>query len=202
MEGLFLHRFLLMGEDSEPYLIPNPEKAEKWEKPSPKWDRLTRKVWVIWDKGLEHSPISNQLAIENMRRKASASGFELTVVSTENVQELIGKETHDRIEEALRNKQIKADNIYLRSDLWRIALVARHGGVYFDSTFVLLEDLDWLVDIAFFPPELIFNRYGNLPRVLFSFHPWYGNPANWFVDKAANTKSQWHLGYESNFFAA
>lgn len=90
----------------------------------------------------------------------------------------------------------------MRPDLWRIAIVAKHGGVYFDSTFVLLKDLDWLIDIARWPTQYIYNRYGKLPRAVFSFHPWFGNSADWELDLRVHTKSQWHMGYENNFFAA
>ena len=34
------------------------------------------------------------------------------------------------------------------------------------------------------------------------FHPIEGTPFSWQVDEAANTKSTWHLAYESNLIAA
>lgn len=82
-----------------------------------------------------------------------------------------------------------------RSNLIRIALVLKHGGVYMDSTFILLDGLEWIVNIDQYPSEYIFNRYGSLPRVLLTFHPWYANPSDWQIDEVANTKSAWHLAY-------
>lgn len=82
-----------------------------------------------------------------------------------------------------------------------MALVLENGGVYMDTTYVLLESLDWLLNIAKYPSQFVFNRYGELPKIFFTFHPWYSNPAEWTVDDKANTKSAWHIAYENNFFA-
>jgi hypothetical protein len=65
-----------------------------------------------------------------------------------------------------------------------------------------MENLDWLVNIGRYPSQHIFNRFGHLPKVVML---WYGqgaSPFDWKIDERYNTKSMWHLAYESNFIAA
>lgn len=65
-----------------------------------------------------------------------------------------------------------------------------------DASYILLENLDWLINIASYPSEYVFNRYGELPEVFMFFNPNYGCPYNeWVVDTNFNTKSLWHLAY-------
>ena len=85
----------------------------------------------------------------------------------------------------------------------RLALLAKHGGVYMDVSYVLLEGLDWLVKIASYPSQFVFNRYGQVPEVFMFFNPHYGGSFDeWQVDPQHNTKAHWHLSYENNFIAA
>ena len=90
----------------------------------------------------------------------------------------------------------------MKYDLYRLALVAKYGGVYMDASYILLQDLDWLVKIAQQPSSLIFNRYGTHPKVFLFFHPHYGSPFDFHYDDKINSKVAWHLGYENNFIAA
>ena len=56
--------------------------------------------------------------------------------------------------------------------------------------------------IARAPSETIFNRYGELPRVLMFFHPHYGSSFDWAFDGQANTKRLTLSAYENNLLAA
>lgn len=71
------------------------------------------------------------------------------------------------------NRGSKFDQTY--SDLVRLALLIKHGGVYMDAAFMLLQDLSWLIDIASYPSQFVFNRYGELPSVFMFFNPHYGS---------------------------
>jgi mannosyltransferase OCH1-like enzyme len=63
-----------------------------------------------------------------------------------------------------------------RGDLIRLALLAKYGGIYMDASFFALESFDWLVNIGRYPSQYIFNRFGNLPKVVMMFHPHWGGP--------------------------
>jgi hypothetical protein len=58
----------------------------------------------------------------------------------------------------------------MKSDFIRLALIAKHGGVFMDVSYLWLEGFQWIVDIAKEPTHYIFNRYGETPKVLLQFH--------------------------------
>jgi hypothetical protein len=66
----------------------------------------------------------------------------------------------------------------------------------------LLNNFDWAVNIGRYPSQHVYNRYGNLPKVLMHFHPVWGGVFDWKVNSTINTKVQWQLPYENNFIAA
>ena len=88
MKGCFLEKFLMNGAVREDQLMENPEK--ELPVPTPEWN-IPKKVWVIWDAGIKNSRATNQMAVENMRRKAKLSGFELTVVDSANAEQYVDK---------------------------------------------------------------------------------------------------------------
>lgn len=49
---------------------------------------------------------------------------------------------------------------------------------------------------------MIFNRYGEMPRILTFMHPHFGNSFDWTYDKQANTKKLMVSAYESNLLIA
>lgn len=89
------------------------------------------------------------------------------------------------------------------TDLWRLALVYKHGGVYIDATtFTTEQNFDFIQNITRVPSGLIWNRYGDQPKYLMFWHGHWGHPSNWNFDYKFKTKKQWHLSYENNFIAA
>jgi mannosyltransferase OCH1-like enzyme len=129
------------------------------------------------------------------------SGFEVREVNLSNVHSYLEKKTLDRINYSVEHAKLK---VYAqsRADLIRLALIANHGGIYMDASFIALESLEWLLNIASYPSQFIFNRFGETPRVFMMWHPHYGSPLEWTIDQRHNTKAQWHLAYENNFIAA
>ncbi len=89
-----------------------------------------------------------------------------------------------------------------KSNFVRKAIIHKYGGVYLDVSYIALESLDWVLDIAQYPSQYVFNRYGALPKVLMFFHPHYGQPFRWTFDEGANTKRMELTAYENNFIIA
>ena len=106
---------------------------------------------IFWDKGFSSSHATNQLAKRNIEKYAAPSGFRVIEVNNTNLKSYIGLSEIERIEETLyfNNRGSKYDQTY--SDLVRLALLKEHGGVYMDASFILLQDLSWLLDIASYP---------------------------------------------------
>jgi len=66
-----------------------------------------------------------------------------------------------------------------KSDLYRLALIHTHGGVYLDASYIFVENFSWITNIAGEHSKFIFNKFGNLPKVLMQFNPIYGGEFNW-----------------------
>lgn len=81
----------------------------------------------------------------------------------------------NKIQFTLKNAKVRTYP-QSKSDFYRLALVAQHGGIYMDASYLLVENLDWLLNIGKYPTEYIFNRYGDLPNNLMFWHPHYGSP--------------------------
>ena len=126
---------------------------------APQWDSLPKKVWAIWDSGLKNSKAVHQLAVANMRRKVKESGFTLYFVDKSNVGEYLEKEVLDKISYAMAHPSGQTFK-HTWPDMVRIALLYKYGGVYMDSTFVLVDNFDWILNIARYPSQYIYNRYG------------------------------------------
>lgn len=166
------------------------------------WNELPKIIWIYWHSGLEKSNIIYKLCADNMKRYGSESGFKVEIVSDSNLQDFLDSDTIDSIEFAVNHQASIMKSKYIKYDLIRLALVAKHGGIYMDLSYILLENLNWLVSIAKYPSNFIFNRYGENPKAFMFFHPHYGSPFIWKVDPVVNSKITWQLGYENNFIAA
>jgi hypothetical protein len=136
--------------------------------------RVSPRSSGCFGKGFRNSHATNQLAKRNIERYAGISGFKVIEVNSSNLKDYIELAEIESIDEAIyfNNRGNKFDQTY--SDLVRLCLLIRHGGVYMDASFMLLQDLSWLVDIAAYPSQYVFNRYGDLPSVFMFFNPHYG----------------------------
>jgi hypothetical protein len=122
-------------------------------------------------------------------------------VNNTNGNLYLDAETLKRIHETVANAKLRTYYTTL-SDLYRLALISQHGGIYLDATFVFFEGFEWIVNIGRYPSQYVFNRFGHLPKVLLYWGVQDGSPVNWEIDEKYNTKNIWHLAYESNFIAA
>lgn len=199
LRGSFLQR-ILFPEGKESFIIDNPERPFV-NSTAKAWETLPKKIWVYWHNGIQNAQLSNQICVEAIRRRGRESGFELNVVSEDNLKDFLDQQTIARIDETLRKAKVRTFP-QSKPDLVRLALLLAHGGVYFDVSYAPLSNLDWLVNIGQFPSQYIFNRYGHLPRVFMHFHPNWGGVFDWKVSGTYNTKVQWQLPYENNFIAA
>lgn len=111
-----------------------------------------------------------------------------------NLHTYLEQSVIDRIQNALDTAAVE---IYpqTKPDLYRLALLIAHGGIYLDASFLALTNFDWLINIGGYPSKYIDNRYGNLPKVFMQYHPLWGGSLTWKVNTTLNTKVQWELPY-------
>ena len=168
-------------------LYSNPEQSLQ-NIEAPQWTALPQKLWVYWDKNIDDASLTTQIAYEGMKKQLEATNIEVIMVTPQNIQDYIGAELKAQI---IKVFEITPYQMYQAnwSDAYRLALLIKHGGIYIDLSTFLLEDLSWIVNIARRPSHHIYNRYGQLPKVLMSFYPYSGSPGTWTFDKEHNTKS-------------
>ena len=77
------------------------------------------------------------------------------------------------------------------TDLLRLYLLVRHGGVYIDTSILLQGEVDWVTNVARLPSHFIWNKFKPLPKVLMSFSFYEPNPIFWSVNDQRKTKSEW-----------
>lgn len=113
-----------------------------------------------------------------MKRNAEAAGFEVRIINDKNYHEYLSSKILELINTTIINAkmQIKSQT---KSDIYRLALLSSHGGVYLDASYVFMEDFSWIINIAGEHSSYIFNRYGRVPKVLMQFHPIYGGKFDW-----------------------
>jgi mannosyltransferase OCH1-like enzyme len=99
-------------------------------------------------------------------------------LNSSNIEQYIGKELNERFDKVIKNHKIPVFP-QTKSNFVRKAVIAKYGGIYLDVSYFSLESFDWILNIARYPSQYIFNRYGELPKVLMYFHPHYGQPFNW-----------------------
>jgi mannosyltransferase OCH1-like enzyme len=93
-----------------------------------------------------------------MQQQAEAEGFTVNYVSDSNLHQFIDSNTLLKIENTIHSAKM----IILpqtKSDFYRLALIAEHGGVYLDATYYFVRNFSWITHISEYPPNQIFNRF-------------------------------------------
>ncbi|RDJ93388.1 DUF2847 family protein, partial [Lacticaseibacillus rhamnosus] len=98
-------------------------------------ERIPRRIWFLWLQGLDEAPPVVRMCYESWRQQNP--GWELIFLTAENVGDWVDfQPSSPRLSHLSRNHL---------SDLIRIALLSKYGGVWVDSTCLCVQDLDrWL----------------------------------------------------------
>ncbi|EQA1379472.1 capsular biosynthesis protein [Escherichia coli] len=103
------------------------------------------KIWICWLQGEDNAPDIVKKCIENIRVHNSEK-FEIYIITWDNYKEYvkIPKHIHIKTEQGLISKTHF-------SDILRFALLAEHGGLWIDSTYLTLKPLpDYINEASFF----------------------------------------------------
>ena len=131
------HRFVL------DYLKSNcPEVLSQFESVKDETGTLNRKfIWVMWWQGEEKAPELVKLCISSMRK--NANGAEVIVINKDNYKEWAD------IPDYIIEKHIKGYISFAQlSDIMRIFLISKHGGLWLDSTIYVSQPI----------PQTIFHK--------------------------------------------
>lgn len=106
------------------------------------------RVWICWWQGLENAPEIVKRCVESIQR--NAGDHQVTIITDRNVEQYID------IPEWIKKKQ--SEGIISRtnlSDLLRLSLLAKYGGLWLDATFFCTGPLS---DMAFGGPLFSIKR--------------------------------------------
>ncbi|MCU4614790.1 capsular polysaccharide synthesis protein [Acinetobacter lwoffii] len=92
-------------------------------------------IWICWFQGLDNAPPIVKKCIENII-KFNSDFYQINVISFDNFSNFVA--IPDFIVEKVKTKKITLTHF---SDILRFALLAKHGGVWIDSTYFTLSAL-------------------------------------------------------------
>ncbi len=101
---------------------------------SPVPEGMGDKIWMCWWQGIDNAPEIVKACIESVRR--NAAGREVIVITDENLKDYVDipKWILDKVDAGIASRT----NL---SDLLRLSLLARYGGIWLDATFFCCHPL-------------------------------------------------------------
>ena len=99
------------------------------------WSSLPKIIWVFWDKGLAKAKVNNQICVENLKRMGKISGFTVNEVNNTNINHYLDASIVEKIEVTAAKSKLKTYPT-TKSDLYRLALLIKHGGIYMDASYI------------------------------------------------------------------
>jgi hypothetical protein len=100
--------------------------------------KIPRKIWIFWHEELEKSPNIIQFCYKIITRQCP--DYEINFLNLKNYKKFVDD---NRINKIIDNPNI---NIIYKSDLIRLYLIYRFGGIYLDASIILLKSLDWIYE--------------------------------------------------------
>lgn len=97
-------------------------------------------VWVCWWQGIEKAPEIVKMCVESIRRNIGE--HKLIVITEDNISEYI--EFPDWVMQKYKKGIISKTHL---SDILRLELMARYGGLWLDSTFYCAASIEYLFDL-------------------------------------------------------
>lgn len=99
------------------------------EKNIPDYDKkFCDKIWICWWQGLDQAPEIVKACVESIKR--NAGGYEIIVITDENCKDYV--QFPEWVEMKFKNGNFSRTHY---SDLLRMSVLAKYGGIWIDSTF-------------------------------------------------------------------
>lgn len=117
---------------------------------------FNRHVWTYWDSGESNLPAFNQYNLQHWRKILKPKGYEITVLDQNSLIETLGDKSllpsnWDNLDQVVQPYPsqpgwlVKMVPAIVRSDFARLAVLEKFGGVWMDTSNILLQDLDTIV---------------------------------------------------------
>ena len=142
-------------------------------------DGMGGKIWMCWWQGLENAPEIVKACIDSVRR--NAAGREVIVITEGNMGDYI--DIPGWMLDKVRNGIASRTNL---SDLLRLSLLARYGGIWLDATFFCCRPLN---APAYSAPLFSIKRpdylHGSIAGGYFAGYSWGCSELNRYIFAAA-----------------
>lgn len=103
-------------------------------------------VWQFWNSGYDNIPDGIKICIDRTKQVAKRSGFDYVLITDDNMKKYLY--LPDFIMKKYKSGQITKPHF---SDILRMALLTRYGGLWVDTTYYLNKDVDLgMADREFF----------------------------------------------------
>jgi hypothetical protein len=99
--------------------------------------RIPKHIWTFWDQ--EPIPDFIKKCIQTWRDENPE--YEITIVSLENLKDYVGEDEADSIMNWKFNNRAQK-----LSDLVRLSVLSKNGGLWLDASIVAYSSFDWVVD--------------------------------------------------------
>ena len=101
--------------------------------------KIPRKIWILWYQGLSEAPLIVKKCINSWKNENP--NWDVIVLDKDNL--------NDYIDDALSPEKMDKLSFTKRSDLFRLQLLAKFGGVWADATTLCMKSLDdWIDEYA------------------------------------------------------
>lgn len=94
-------------------------------------------IWTLWWQGETNAPKTVQITLERMKKVAERNAYKCVVLDQENIRNYVN--IPEFVYEKLEREMI---SLQFFSDIVRLCLLAEYGGIWFDSTLFLHEEID------------------------------------------------------------
>lgn len=133
-------------------------------------------VWVFWWQELENAPKVVKKCVESMKKYCG--GREIVVISQKNYREFVT--LPDYIEKKFNDKKISITHF---SDILRINLLSKYGGLWLDATCLLTGNISDYLKSDFFTIKLPYNEKEKcVSQGKWCVFCMYGKPHNMLFD--------------------
>ena len=116
--------------------------------------QIPKKIWLFWNESLDKAPNIVKFCVNTIYKLCP--DYEINVLSLENYKKYVEDQI---IISLMDNEEIKINH---KSDLIRFYLLYKYGGIYLDSSIIILQSFDWLNNFDYNNFDfVIYYKYGN-----------------------------------------
>lgn len=135
-------------------------------------NKIPKKIWTFWHDNEENAPEIVKLSYKSMKKLNP--DYKFYQINFSNYKEYVDDV---RIINIIENPLVIINH---KSDLLRLYLVNKYGGIYFDSSILLLKPLDWIMKE--YSGDIIMFKNSN-----HTTNDKYPVLENWFIASKPNT---------------